>query len=223
MTTNTSNAAAQQQFNYVQDLFQALLWQYDDATNLKAIIQYMQDVFNTNQTQFWSDWYDNVFNLLTANEFGCAVWAIILGIPLNIIQAPSTAIPWGFGVFNKNFGNGNFATTGGEIVGLTLEEQRLILRLRYFQLTCNGTVLEINAFLKLLFEDFGQVYVLDGLDMTCIYVFKFNPSTGLLLALQDLDLLPRPAGVKLTIEIATGGMFGFGPNWQNFNNGTFGA
>lgn len=213
----------QQQFDYSVDLLKAVLWEYQNAPNLKKLIELDQSWYDVNQTQFWTDWFNNVFNLQTANQFGCAVWAIILGIPLNIIQPISTITPWGFGVFNKNFGNGNFATTGGEIVGLTLEEQRIILRLRYFQLTCNGTVPSINAFLKKLFADFGSVYVLDGLDMTCIYVFKFHPSTGLLLALKDLDLLPRPAGVKLTIEIATGGMFGFGPFWQNFNNGTFGA
>lgn len=213
----------QQQFDFSVNIMQALLWEYNDATNLQQLLQQEQDWYDINQTEFWQSWFDNVFNLATANEFGLGVWAIILGIPLTIIQPASDSEPWGFGPFNKNFNNGSFANISGSVAGLTLEEQRIILQLRYFQLTSNGTVLAINAFLKTLFAAYGAVYVLDGLDMTCDYIFRFRPSRSLMLALKNLDLLPRPAGVKINIRIAVGGVWGFGPFWANFNNGSFGA
>lgn len=212
-----------QQFDYSVNLMKALLWEYNDAKNLQALLQKSQDWYDTNQRDFWQNWYNNVFNLATADQFGLAVWAIILGMPLNLIVQPNSNTPFGFGTFNKNFNNGSFANIQPNVVSLTIAEQRLILQLRYFQLTCNGTVPEINAFLKYVFANLGTVYVLDGLDMTCVYVFLFQPSTGLLAALENLDLLPRPAAVKATIRIATGGIFGFGPYNQNFTNGTFRA
>lgn len=217
MTTN------QQKFDYSVNLLQSILWEYSNSPNLTALINAKQAWYDQNQSEFWNDWFNNVFNLQTADEFGCAVWAIILGIPLTLIQAASTAPAWGFDT-NPNYDNAGFAPTDGEPVGLTLDEQRIILRLRYFQLTSNGTVPDINKFLKYLFADYGSVYVLDGLNMTCIYVFRFRPTTALLTALKNLDLLPRPAGVKLKIEIAItpSTYFGFGPFWANFDNGTFG-
>lgn len=211
-----------QQFDYSVNLLKTLLWQYNKAKNLQSLLIQKQAWYDENQTQFWEDWYNNVFNLQTANEFGLAVWAIILGMPLNLIVAPNTSTPFGFELYNENFNNGNFANTESSVVSLTLDEQRLILQLRYFQLTCNGTVPEINKFLKFIFQQkFGTVYVLDGLNMTCEYIFTFTPGAGLQAALENLDLLPRPAGVKITITIDNGAIFGFGIYNQNFGNGNF--
>ena len=211
-----------QEFDYSVNLLKALIWQYNEATNLQSLLQQKQDWYDTNQTQFWTDWYNNVFNLETANEFGCAVWAIILGIPISAIVPPTSPQPtWGFGGFNQNFTNGNFSNTGSSVVSLTLEQQRLILQLRYYQLTSNGTVPLINAMLKSLFGSQGVAYVLDGLDMTCEYVFTFQPSSEVLFVLEQFDLLPRPAGVGIRLTILGSPIFGFGQYNENFNNGNY--
>jgi hypothetical protein len=73
--------ALQQSFDFSVNLLQALIWRYNKVERLLALLQSKQDWFDTNQEGFWSDWFNNVFNLDTANEFGCNVWAIILGIP----------------------------------------------------------------------------------------------------------------------------------------------
>ena len=62
-----------EQFDYSTDLGQVVLWQYDQSTNLTTLINDKQAWLNVNQTQFWQDWFANVFNLadpLTINEFG---------------------------------------------------------------------------------------------------------------------------------------------------------
>lgn len=211
-----------QEFDYSVDLLRALLWQYNDAARLQSLLQSKQDWYNVNQKEFWENWYRDVFNLQTANDFGLAVWAIILDVPLLVASQgdpPSKPI-WGFGQYRKNFNNGNFASISSSL--LTTEQKRLILRLRYFQLYTRATVPEINAFLGDLFAPYGSGYVIDNLDMTARYIF-FNPlPSALATVLTEFDLLPRPASVKIDFEIlGVNDSWGFGVNHENFTNGNF--
>jgi hypothetical protein len=219
-----------QEFNYSVNLLQAILWQYDESTNLLSLINQKQSWYNQNQTQFWTDWYNNVFNILTANQFGLSVWSYILNVPLYIDNVPDSKSKPIFGFNNNssfptlentylNFNNGNFFNTGS-VIGLTIEEQRFILRLRYFQLSSNGTTFGINEFLNYLVNTSninysGKIYALDGLDMSITYIIT-NPdfSQELLNVIQILDLFPRPTGVKIKIHVNYGYQFGF-------NAGTF--
>lgn len=210
-----------QEFDFSVDLLQAILWQYNDATKLQSLLRQKSDWYVENQTAFWTDWVNNVFNLKTANDFGCAVWGVILGIPLSLSQPGSGNRPvWGFGPNNLNFGNGNFGRESSGVAGLTLEQKRLVLRLRYFQLITDGTVPHINFILR---DVFGQGYVVDNHDMTMTYVFQTEPSAQVRAVLAQFDLLPRPAGVGTNIVILTDPVWGFGVENQNFENGPFGA
>ena len=110
----------------------------------------------------------------------------------------------------KNYEQGNFSQLNQNLT-LSLEEQRFLLRLRYFQLTTLTNIAgfapnltySINEFLNYLCTDneldySGSIYVLDNLDMTMTYHFT---STGfpptLFNALTLLDVWPRPAGVGI--------------------------
>jgi hypothetical protein len=210
-----------QQFDFSVDLLQALLWQYNDALKLQQLLTDKQEWVNDNQTAFWQAWFTDVFNLVTANDFGLSVWSIILNIPLSQGPAPSTKKSFGFGAFRKNFNNGNF-TRADSTIFLTREEKRLVLRLRYYQLISNGVTTVDNEFLKEVFKNFGTVYLLDsigGMELVC--VFKYRPSPQLMLILKKYDLIPRPSGVRLRFFFATRKTFGFGPYRRNFNNGSF--
>jgi len=213
-----------QPFEPGADLESALLWQDEAATRLREIVGGEQAWFDANQTAFWTDWYRDVFDLRTANDFGLSVWAIILDLPL-LAYAPATGDRpvFGFGDFNLNFLNSNFGRDNDAALSLSTEQRRLALRLRYFQLTTRGAVPEVNTFLDYLFGDQGRVYVLDGLDMTATYVFTFAPNAALLFVLQNFDLLPRPAGVEINILINPADQFGFAPYYLNFDNSNFGG
>lgn len=214
-----------QQFDFSVDLLQAILWQYNDAARLISVLSQKSEWYEENQRDFWSSWYDDVFNLQTANDFGLAVWARILNVPL-VASVPATEDRpvFGFDPYNLNFYNGNFGRDTSGVVSLTTEQKRLVLRLRYFQLISNGTVPEINAFLRLLFGGAGAAYVLDSYDMSyAVYVFDFVPPTSVLFVLEQFDLLPRPAGVGSTVLVAPGESFGFAPYYLNFENSNFGA
>lgn len=143
-----------QSFDFSVDLLRVLLWQYNDAAKLEALVRSKQTWLDTNQRDFWSSWLYNVFDLRTANDFGLAVWAVILGVALSPSQAPDGTKPiWGFGAFREGFDQGNFSSQTS--APLTTAQKRLLLRLRYFQLTTRGAVPEVNAFLKLVFGTIG--------------------------------------------------------------------
>lgn len=239
-----------QEFDYSVDLLQSILWQYNEAANLQSLIEQKQAWYDINQSEFWNDWYTDVFNLETANFFGLSVWSIILNVPLfvPVDPEPNDKPIWGFNRIVSfptlentylNFNNSNFSTRG-QVIVLTLEEQRFILRLRYFQLVSNGTTYTneadvtknslyipgINKFLAYLtstsdIDPNGNIYALDDLDMSMTYIFTFLISEALQQVLMDLDLLPRPAGVGIKYVVATGKIWGFGPFNQNFENGNF--
>jgi hypothetical protein len=247
-----------QGFDFTVDVLQSILWQYNHATNLLSLVDNKQTWLNENQTNFWfnenassdttgNGWYQNVFNLLTANTFGLAVWSILLDIPLFVTtpQIPNSQI-WGFNAYTDdtdtalinnyfNFGNtsetvSNFSNLNTTIT-LSNEEQRFLLRLRYYQLVTRGQILspqalesesntnptpyDINSFLNYLCEtsdiDYpGEIYILDNLDMTITYVFtSASFSVALLQAIINLDLFPRPAGVLLNTAVVIGGNFLF--------------
>lgn len=228
------------------NLLQALLWEYNEAEHLEGLLRQKQAWYDANQTEFWANWVRDVFDLKTANEFGLSVWAIILNQRLYVNSGVSNDKPiFGFdtqthGAFSSafssafatggtgpqyftNFFDGTFGDTSGGIVGLTLDQRRFLLRMRYFNLTMAPTVPNINKFMAEIFAEEGQVYVLDGNDMTAVYVFTFQPSKALLFVLENFDILPRPAGVEVRIVVTARKSFGFGDYNDNFENGNFGA
>lgn len=226
-----------QEFDFTINLLQSILWQYNKAINLQEILVLKQVWYDQNQTQFWTNWYDNVFNLMTADIFGLSVWSFILNVPLyiNLFPEPMDSQIFGFDTNPTssgyyNFTRGCFSSQGTQLF-LTEEEQRLILRLRYYQLVSRGAIPEINKFLNTLFQTsvppfFGTAWVLDGLDMTMTYVFNFDMPYVMRKVLVELDLLPRPATVGLKYIVLTDHIFGFDTNpastgYYNFLNGNF--
>lgn len=205
------------------DLLKALLWQHDNAPALTTLIRRKQDWYNENQAGFWQDWYRDVFNIDTANEFGLYVWSRILNVRLGIPTESTIQLPhFGFGTEHLNF-SGPFGRQFAGEQGLTLEQKRLVIRLRYFQLVTRGAVSEINEFMVDVFKDRGRVYVMDYNDMTAIYWFEFQPDASLIEVLDDFDLLPRPATVDVQWRVIPRPSWGFGANNLNFGNGSFGA
>lgn len=201
-----------QEIDYSINLKQAVITQYGSADNLRQIVEKKQQWYDANQTQFWQDWFNDVFNLATANNFGMSVWCIILGLPYLIKEPGDIGPVWGFNEIpqvndNKNFSHGNFADHIGKIA-LEPEDQRIFLQLRYYQLTSRGDRLTTNQALDRLFNNpdgpyQGGAWMIDNLDMTIDYVFNCGISQGLLNALIVYDVLPRPAAVKITNYIAT--------------------
>jgi hypothetical protein len=209
-------------FDWSVNTLRALLWQYNEAENIQKLVASKQAWYEENQSNFWKRWVRDVFDIRTANDFGLSVWSIILGCRTVTDIPPTNKANFGFGPYNKNFNNGNFGQIGTKSKYLNTEQKRILLRLRYFQMISRCTVPEINAMLKSLFQDVGQVYISDINSMEYIvYVFSFVPSQDIRFVIDNFDILPRPAAVGVRTIINVRPVFGFGPYNRNFNNGTF--
>lgn len=58
-----------------------VLWQYDHAYNLIALIDGFNKIATDTVTQFWDYFRDGVFNIMTADEFGLNVLGRLMGLP----------------------------------------------------------------------------------------------------------------------------------------------
>lgn len=190
-----------QQFDYSIDLLQFIFWQYDQPSegNIAKLVRQKQANADEDHTEFWENWYQNVFNIDTLDKFGVAVWAIILDIPRLIEIDPRTPnTSWGFGDFRINYNNGNFNPSETQPV-LEIEQQRIILKMRYQQLVSRGTIPEINQIMKNAWGDVGLSYCIDNYDMTISYTFEFEPEPWMIFAIETLQVLPRPSCVDYSI------------------------
>lgn len=214
-----------QTLDFHSDLLRAILWQYENADKLKTLAARKADYFNRSTVAFWQHWHRDVFNIDTANDFGLAVWARILDVSLGIDVSPSDKTKIGFGFGKKRNFKGNFRRNADYTLMLTPSQKRLIIRMRYFNLTQSPTVVNINTFLERFFwRNESKVFVLDPLDMTYMYyVFNFKPDEHLRVLLDNFDLMPRPSGVGVKYRVVTKKAFGFGKKHTNFLSSNFGA
>lgn len=203
------------------DLKKVILWQYENAEKLKALVISQDQWHRENNKSFYQKWHDDFFNIDTANEWGLRLWARILGVSLAAHFEPqSEKIAFGVGGKRKNF-KGNFGSRGGGKVSFSLDQLRLMIKMRYFRLTNQPTAYNINKFLKENIED-GAMYVIDNQDMTfAYYVLEFTPDPAFKFLLDEIDLLPRSCGVGVRYSVIEEGAFGFGEYRENFYKSNF--
>ena len=181
------------------NLKQCLLWQYNNAPSLRALILQKQDWYKTHQTEFWEYWYNSVFNLDTADDLGLEVWGEILDFPRQV------------------------KSVDGSLHVLTNEQYRTVLKGQMLKFNMGVTAPEVNKWLSVVFGAQGKAYCLDNLDMTAIpFVFEQSPSDEILWLLANVDFLPRPAGVGYEVRLIGQDILGFnGSGLQTFDNGVF--
>lgn len=178
------------------DLKKHIFWQYNNAPAFNTLVNSKQNWFNENQVSYWNDWVKNVLDINSANDYGLAIWGILLGVPRT---------------FNVNGVNTSLTTNQYKSV--------LLARLKLLHMRC--TVPEINKLLKFLFGKYGKAYVIDNQNMTLTYRFNFNLSDLQLAVLQNVTLLPRPAGVKIQVVTLGNKVFGFNGSGEPFDQAPF--
>ena len=195
------------------NLLKYVPWRWDQSSNMISLITQKQAWYQVNNDQFWNNWIETVFNLPTASNFGMAVWAYILNVPLNILALDASLQYWAFDSYRDNFTDstmsppnptaGNFPPVAqdGAVVGS--QEKIVILRLKYYSCMTQCTITSINALLADVFSylGFGNAYVQDNQNMTMTYVFNGVVSANLVILMQQYNLLPRPQGVSLNVVV----------------------
>ena len=191
-----------QQFDFSVNLLKSLLWEYNTATNLQALLSAKQAWYDDNQTAFWNDWIINVFDIRTVNDFGCIVWAIILGIATENFNLPNVTPypPWGFNAPHQTNFNGlsNFSPFGFIRPIYTTAEKRMILQLRYRKMIGRGTIPELNKVLSdIIAPIYGDCYIADNLNMTITFTMVVGSIDPVLHQIfTDFDVIAVPAGVE---------------------------
>jgi hypothetical protein len=209
------------------NLLTALDWQRSNADNFKAFIQAKHDWYQTNFCDEYNNFFDDVFNLDTANDFGLSIWSIILDEKIFGESQPArVGYPaFGFGPNKKNFNNGNFSPGAGGSYSFSTEEKRILLKLKAYILHMSGPVSggsnSINQSLFRIFDG-KKITCIDNRDMTFTYLLYDATLAGFAIELFNRDLLPRPACIDISLVLKAGvKAWGFGPNRSNFNNGNF--
>lgn len=173
------------------DLQKCILWQYDKASKLKALIIQKENWYSKWVTDFIKNFFWNIFNIDTANDFGLTIWGKLLGVDRQVVFI------------------------GGTTHYLTTEQYRFILKGQMLKLNMkNVSVPEINKYLRVIFnlEDNSEASVRDNHDMTMTYMITKDMGIiqeEITQLLNYYDFLPRPAGVGIYVVLSYNGYFGF--------------
>lgn len=199
--------------------------QYANSPVLQALVANLEAYFDPKVAI--DTFYDQIWNIDTANSYGLDIWGRIVGIGryLTIKRQDKN---FGFHTANNSFTPFNVAPfRNGEPTTTTYrlndEAYRKLILTKAFSNIVRPNAPTINRMLQYLFDG-RRCYVLDLGNMAMRYVFSFylQPYEK---AIIYSNVLPRPSGVRREIlEIPQPNVFGFheaGPGFAPFNQGTF--
>lgn len=149
-------------------------------------------------------WYDNIWNILTAQSYGLDVWGRIVGV-IRVLEVANTSF---FGYEealpgSQPYGQAPFYT-GQQInsnFALSDDSFRTLILAKAMANICDGSVASINQILLNLFPGRGNCYVTDGHNMTMTYTFEFPISPVELAIVQQSGVLPTPCGVAAAVVV----------------------
>ena len=150
------------------------------------------------------DWFDNVWNIATAQGYGLDVWGRIVGV-VRTLQAANSEF-WGYAEAlpgSQPYGQAPFFA-GGAVTGnnaLSDDSFRTLILAKALANICSGSVPGINQILRNLFPGRGNCYVTDGQNMTMTYTFDFDLSPVELAIVGQSGVLPTPCGVVATVVV----------------------
>lgn len=184
------------------DWWTTVISQYANAPILTGILQSFFDAMD--QTANVDAFFDMIWNVNTAQGYGLDVWGRIVGVT-RIVPIPGTITYLGFeesatlGVFGVGIFFSGSPLTNNFI--LSDDGYRLLILAKALANISDGSIKSINGLLLTLFPNRGNCYVTDGLDMTMTYTFAFSLSAVELSIVQNSGVLPRPAGVSVTVVV----------------------
>ena len=143
--------------------------------------------------------YEKIFNILTASDYGLDVWGKILNIPRNIVL------------------------DDGSLYYLNDDDYRFLLTIRAMSNVSNCTIANLEEILTNLFQERGVVRLFEVATMHIKYIFDFYLTPEELAILKLPNVPPKPTGVKIDfIQLPLASTFGFhGTGFQPFGQGNF--
>lgn len=189
------------------DISIAVLWQYQNATRLKKLISGKQKWLDVNHRQFWENWTMYVFGALSLDA-DTARHLSEISDPENPAYNPQSpdfrkAQLWLFGltVWGKILNLPREYYFNGNSQQLDSTQYQSLLRGQFFKNIISCTIPEINRWLKIVFKGYGNAYVIDNGSMSMYICIDFAISEKFYQALTQLDILPKPAGVGISLLV----------------------
>ena len=189
------------------DASATLLAQYAQSPILTSLIQAANAAIDPSADLL--GFYDAVWNVYTAQGFGLDIWGRIVNVP-RTINIPASSLYFGFDEgspsfypFNQEpFYNGPQA---GALYTLSDDAYRVLILTKALANISSFTAQSMNALLNFMFNGQGSTrgscYVLENTPMQIEYVFNFALQSWEAAILEQSSLMPRPAGVGVTITV----------------------
>lgn len=186
------------------DLEQTTLSQYANSPIIDQLTDNIEQYFDptVNLQQF----YDLVWNISTAENWGLDIWGRILGVS-RYLTLPAVGQYFGFsndGLKDyTGFGQAPFFSGATDTTSFRLPDDQylLVLLAKALANICRCVAPVLNQLLRLLFSSSGPVWTQDNGNMTMSYVFSFVPTAVQEAMVTQLGILPRPAGVTVNIVV----------------------
>jgi len=182
---------------------QTILSQYANDPALTALIAFFNDWLDPSTD--WDNFYNTVWNIQTAVGFGLDFWGKVVDIPRQIkVTAPpdylgfEEALP-GSEPFDVAPFYAGPPTSTTYVLGD--DAYRVLIMTKALANISNFTAPSVNALLQYLFAGRGSCYVLEINPMQIEYVFNFALASWEAAVLLQPTLMPRPAGVGVTIIV----------------------
>lgn len=183
------------------DYWDTIASQYANSATITALIGNMDAYID--QTANLDLFYDNIFNVATAQGYGLDVWGNIVNVS-RILDVPQGANYFGFDEAEP--GSNPFNTqaffSGQQLTNnfiLSDSSYRVLIYAKALANICDGSIPAMNQILLRLFPNRGNCFVTDGLDMTMAYTFQFVLTQVELAIVAQSGALPKPTGVALSI------------------------
>lgn len=150
------------------------------------------------------DWFDNIWNIATAQGYGLDVWGRIVGVT-RVLQVANDAwfgfeealpgsLEWGQGIFYSGTQvNSNFL--------LSDDSFRILILAKAQSNICDGSAPAINQILLAMFPGRGNCYVADNQNMTMTYTFEFQLSPVEIALVEQSGVLPQPIGIVTNVVV----------------------
>lgn len=175
--------------------------QYANSERLLGWIESFAQAID--QTTNIDNFYDLMWNIYTAEQYGLDVWGRIVVIN-RAIQVASRFFGFDEGAPDYDpFNVSPFYTGQGTTTTQLLSDDafRLLILAKALANITYGSIPGINQILQLLFPNRGPCYVVDGNDMTMTYTFGFIPTPVEAAIIQTSNVLPKPTGVLVKYSL----------------------
>lgn len=182
---------------------QTLISQYAQSPILTQLIANLSQYFD--QSANWNNFYQYVWNIDTAQNWGLDFWGQVLGVS-RYLQIPTSAdylglegsggtasgYPFGEGVFYDG-------ATATETYALLDADYRTLLYAKAFANICRTSIPVLNQLMRLLFPGLGDTYCLDTGNMTMTYYLGWAATPIQLAIVEQSGAVPHPTGVAVSV------------------------